>query len=138
MTPLMSRPSRARPLVRMARLARRKPRNVTWSHYLAAALIVAGVADAATTEIALATGQASEANPIVAALQAAFGQWWIVPKMAVHGLLAGAVVYFPNRVTLYAMTALTAAIFAVAINNLLIYQTILESMRDVAENVAPL
>lgn len=122
----MGQSQRRPPLAALAAEARSNPWNVFWSHWLAAALIVVGVADAATTEIALSTGHASEANPFVRGLQDALGRYWIAPKMAMHGFLAGAVVYYPNRATLIGMSLVATIVLLVSINNFLIYKDIVD------------
>lgn len=95
---------------------------------VAAALLIVGAMDAATTELALSTGVAREANPIVRGIQNAIGSFWILPKMAVHALLAAVVMRFPMPLTLIVMGTLAAVIFFVSVNNLEIY---LDAIREV-------
>lgn len=88
---------------------------------IAIALLLVGAMDAVSTELALATGQAWEANPIVRWLQEQIGVYWIAPKMAVHGFLAFVVMRFPIPMTLLVMGALASVVFAVSLNNFDIY-----------------
>ncbi len=88
---------------------------------LAAALSLAGLLDAVSTELALATGQAIEANPLVRAIQGEVGSFWLLPKLLVHILLAYVILTFPTRLTFAVMGALTATTFLVALSNFDIY-----------------
>ena len=107
-----------------ARRVRAIPHRVRWAKAIAVALLAAGALDAASTEIALATGRVYEANPIVRMVQDALGGWWIAPKMAAHFGLAFAVVWFPNRPTLCAMGGVALLTAIVAANNFSIYASI--------------
>lgn len=104
-----------------ARLARADAHAVRWSYWLAYALVFVGMMDAISTEVALRAGGAWEANPIIRALQANLGVYWIVPKMALHGMLAFMVIWYPNRTTLVAMTGVAALVTAASVNNFTIY-----------------
>lgn len=100
------------------------PRRRRLAVAVAAALLIVGAMDAATTELALSTGAAREANPIVRAIQDVIGSFWILPKMAVHALLAAVVMRFPMPITLIVMGALALVVFYVSVNNLEIYLSI--------------
>lgn len=104
--------------------ARAKPANRRYGGVLAILLILVGALDAFSTQLALATGLATEANPLVAAIQAALGDYWVLPKMIVHGLLAAGVAWFPNRLTLVVMSLLAVLIFCVSLNNFAIFHDI--------------
>ena len=110
-----------------ARLARAIPGRTGWAKLIAVALILVGAVDAASTEIAMATGRVVEINPVIRTLQDAIGGWWIAAKMGAHLLLACAVLWYPNRPTLVAMAVVMLLTAAVAANNLLIYRNILAS-----------
>ncbi len=110
-----------------ARRARSHPGRLFWARLLAAALVLVGGFDAFTTELALRTGGAIEINPVIRAAQEGLGVWWIAAKMAAHVLLAGAVLWFPNRPTLIAMSLVTLLTAAVAVNNLEIYAEIVSA-----------
>lgn len=97
--------------------------NRLYASWLAIAIIIAGALDAASTDLALMTGYAVEANPLVAAIQDVTGDYWIMPKMLVHGWLAAGVAWFPNRLTLAVMTGVAALVFTVSINNFLIFHS---------------
>lgn len=105
-----------------ARRARANPVNAQCAALLAAAIIFTGALDAASTELALMTGRAVEANPLIAALQRATGDYWILPKMVIHGWLAAGIVWFPNRLTLFVMSGVAVLVLMVAINNFLIFR----------------
>ncbi len=111
-----------RSMQQQALVARAIPANRIYASWLAIAIIIVGALDSASTELALMTGFAVEANPIVAALQDLTGDYWILPKMLIHGWLAAGVAWFPNRLTLGVMTCIAALVFAVSISNLMIFQ----------------
>ena len=98
---------------------------MVWARILAVGLIVAGALDCVSTDLALGSGGAREANPVVAAMQTALGPFWLAPKMAVHGSLAWMVVWFPNRPTLFALSAVALLTALAAVNNFAIYFTVI-------------
>lgn len=108
----------------------REPSNLMRAAAAAFAVltIVAGVLDALSTELALATGHAYEANPVVRGLQELGGLFWIVPKMAAHGLLAYVLVRYPNIWTIGLLGGLALATLAVALNNFQIYFDIIATL----------
>lgn len=108
-----------------ARLARSHPRRAAWGRLIALAIVLAGVLDAFSTELALSTGGAYELNPVIRSLQEAIGLWWLAPKLAAHVLLGLAIMWFPNRPTLIAMALVSLGTFAVALNNIAIYADII-------------
>lgn len=75
----------------------RRDRAVRLTARLLAGLIVlAGIFDVISTEAMLAAG-AIEANPLMAAVQQAWGIWWFFPKLLVHIGVAGFVLWLPSR-----------------------------------------
>lgn len=94
---------------------------------LAAVMILAGALDALSTELALATGQAIEANPFVRSIQDQVGLFWLVPKAAIHLVMAYVIITFPTRLTFAVMGALAAATLLVAASNFEIYIDILRT-----------
>ncbi|MEL6316258.1 MAG: DUF5658 family protein [Pseudomonadota bacterium] len=88
---------------------------------VALALLIGGVADVASTNLALSTNLAVEANPLVAWVQAHAGAFWIVPKLAVHLGLALFVVFSPRPSVIALMGAVAALVFLAAGNNFAIY-----------------
>lgn len=93
--------------------------------FVAVVTVLAGVLDAVSTEVTLATGLAWEANPVVRAIQAEIGSWWVAPKLIVHFGLAAVVLWFPRPFTLIVLGALAAVTLAAAANNFAIYVDIL-------------
>lgn len=108
-------------LVVAAREARANAKNLVWAQRLAIGLIVVGALDAFSTEVALAAGSAWEMNPLIRAAQATLGVYWVMPKMLLHGFLAGMVVWYPNRATLIAMTGVSLIVLLASINNFTVY-----------------
>lgn len=96
---------------------------------LAASIVVVGAADCVSTELALSTGAAKEANPIVATAQRWFGAYWVAPKMAVHVLLAGVVLTSPKPSTLAVMGAVMLLTLAATVNNVMIHQAAAAALR---------
>ncbi|MEM9725112.1 MAG: DUF5658 family protein [Pseudomonadota bacterium] len=90
------------------------------AHFLAVLVVVMGGLDCISTELALSTGRAIEANPLVRWLQEALGPWWVAPKMAIHAVLAFAVIAIPTRLALWSTAGVTALTTAAALNNLVI------------------
>lgn len=100
-----------------------------WLHrcafILSLMIVLAGALDSLSTELALATGFAREANPLVRAVQEAIGVWWILPKMALHGALAWLVTWRPTWFTIGVMSLVTMLTFAAAANNFMIFADIM-------------
>lgn len=105
----------------LAREARQNPGAMAWARWLALAIIIVGLLDCVSTELALASGHAREANPVVRALLETVGVYWLLPKMAVHGALAGMSVWYPNRLTLAALSMVACLAGVAAANNFAIY-----------------
>ena len=105
----------------MAREAREDKRAGAYAFWLAVAILIAGVLDVVSTDLALAAGGAREANPVVRALQASLGAFWVVPKLLLHGVLGYMVTWFPNRPTLISMTIVCGLVLLAAANNFSIY-----------------
>lgn len=84
---------------------------------VAVLMIFAGLADAATTEIGLRYAQVSETNPVVLALRDGWDVYWILFKMAGHGLIAYAVIRRPTSFGIAAIGVVAAGTIAVAVNN---------------------
>ncbi|MBX2855530.1 MAG: hypothetical protein KTR21_11100 [Rhodobacteraceae bacterium] len=105
----------------MAREAREDKRAGAYAFWLAIAILIAGVLDVVSTDLALAAGGAREANPVVRALQATLGGFWVVPKLLLHGVLGYMVTWFPNRPTLVSMTIVCVLVLFAAVNNFSIY-----------------
>ncbi|WP_425410776.1 DUF5658 family protein [Hyphococcus sp.] len=59
-----------------------------------------GVADIASTVMALEGGAGVEANPLLAALMVHIGDGWIVAKLALQALISFMVLWFPHWIVL--------------------------------------
>lgn len=101
--------------------ARRQERLLRYgAHILAVLIVIIGALDCFSTELALGTGNAMEANPIVRWMQDVFGAYWVWPKMAIHTLLAIALLAAPSWSALVAMGLVSMLTLAAALNNLAI------------------
>lgn len=117
----MSKEAPKTTLGELAREARENESNARFAFWVALAVVVAGFFDVVSTDLALATGGAMEANPLIRAIQSALGPLWVVPKLALHGALGYMVMWFPNRPTLYAMTGVSGLVFLASASNFSIY-----------------
>lgn len=110
-----------------ARDARTKRLNYGAARWLALVVILVGLADVYSTNVALGAGDAREFNPIVDWLQVELGVYWVFPKMAVHLLLAAMILWYPNLMTLLALTSVSALVLTVSMNNMSIYYATMEA-----------
>lgn len=117
----MSEARRSESIVDLARESRANPLNAAAGFYLAIVIVIAGFCDVISTDLALSTGTAREANPVIRMVQDLLGPLWVAPKMALHGVLGYMVMWFPDRATLVAMSLVTGVVFLASINNLSIY-----------------
>lgn len=76
--------------------SRQDQRLVLTARVLAALIVLVGILDVVSTNAALAAGY-MESNVLIAAIQATWGIWWFVPKLAVHGALAAFVLWLPSK-----------------------------------------
>lgn len=97
------------------------PSRAAIAIFLAATTLLAGVLDAVSTELALATGLAFEANPFVRAIQDEIGSFWLVPKLITHVTLAYVIVKFPTNFTFGIMGMLAMVTLGAALSNFEIY-----------------
>lgn len=84
---------------------------------VAVLMIFAGFADAATTEIGLRYAGVYETNVVVDRLRIAYDVYWIVLKMAAHGLIAYAAIRRPSAIGLACLGGIACLTIAVALNN---------------------
>lgn len=84
--------------------------------FLAFLILVAGGFDLASTNVALAAGQI-EGNPVVRMVMSEAGQWWSVPKMAFHLVLAFSILLLPSRRMICTARIVVAGYIAIAMNN---------------------
>lgn len=104
-----------------------RERRLRFYAYMVGLLILAaGALDCVSTELALSTGIAFEANPVIRAFQDWTGPYWVAPKMLLHLLLATALVASPSRAGLAAMSVVATLTLGAALNNLAIYQTFMD------------
>lgn len=102
--------------IRIANKARANKLLVRWGRVLATIFVVVGGLDIISSNAALAAGHI-ESNPLMQSLQADWGSWWSLPKMAVHLALAYLILWIPSKRTL-TMGAFVSAVYAViAVNN---------------------
>ena len=76
--------------------SRQDRRLVFTARVLAALIVLVGVLDVISTNAALAAGY-MESNVLIAAIQAVWGVWWFIPKLAVHVALAAFVLWLPSK-----------------------------------------
>ncbi len=79
-----------------------------------------GVADIASTVIALSSGAGVEANPVLRSLMEHAGEGWVVAKLALQGIVSIMVLWFPHRIVLGFFVIATLGNAWVVYNNFLI------------------
>ena len=84
--------------------------------FLAFLILIAGGFDVASTNAALAAGQI-EGNPVVRMVMSETGEWWAVPKMAFHLLLAFWILFLPSQRMIFTARIVVAGYVAIAMNN---------------------
>ncbi|MBR0875476.1 hypothetical protein JQ633_34340 [Bradyrhizobium tropiciagri] len=84
--------------------------------FLVLSVLALGCADIATTNKFLELGF-REANPVMEAAQATFGEWWIIPKLGAT-LIVSALLWHSKNV--YNIALVTAFLCTPVINNLLL------------------
>lgn len=105
----------------LAREARSNPGCRTYGFWLAIGIVLVGLLDVVSTDIALTHGGAYEANPLIRSLMTSLGVFWVAPKMILHGALGYMVIWYPNRITLAVMTVVAGLVALAAANNFYIY-----------------
>ncbi|MDH3475536.1 MAG: DUF5658 family protein [Rhodospirillales bacterium] len=103
-------------VISKAERERGHPLRTNMALVLGLSLIFVGALDVATTNLALAAGN-FEANPLVRALQGAFGPWWALPKMVVHLLFAWFLVWLPSQRMILIGAGVVVMFLAIAANN---------------------
>lgn len=63
---------------------------------LAVLIVVIGIFDVISTNVTLAAGN-RESNPLILWVQHHMGEWWFIPKIAVHFLMALLVLWLPTQ-----------------------------------------
>lgn len=61
---------------------------------------IVGVLDIISTTIAIETGAGYEANPFIRLMMNEAGNWWIVAKLFLQGVITAMVLYFPHSIVL--------------------------------------
>jgi len=106
----------------MTNIAQQAAESRRVEHWQTLALIVAvltlvvGVGDVISTNQGLAAG-AVEINPLFAWLQAEMGAWWFLPKMALHGVVAAMVLWYPQPIVMSIVIPIILANSAVIVSN---------------------
>ena len=101
---------------RQAARSRRVERWPAFALIVAILTLVVGIGDVISTNQGLAAG-AVELNPLFAWVQATFGSWWFLPKMALHGVVAAMVIWFPQPMVLAVVFPIILANGAIILNN---------------------
>lgn len=103
----------------VAAAARSRESNLGMKAAIALIVIynLVGLADIASTALALGVGTGDEANPIVAAAMSTFGYGWIFAKLAVQVLISAMVLWYPHWIVLgFFSAAIAGNAFIVASN----------------------
>ncbi len=99
----------------------RRSRASIWARRSAWALIVVynvvGLADIASTVIAIDRGAGTEANPFINILMTHAGEGWIFAKLALQGLISFMVLWFPHWIVLGFFAVATAGNAWIVANN---------------------
>jgi len=80
---------------RRARCRRDAKMRMT-ARFLALLIVVVGILDVVSTNASLAAGGV-ETNALILAIMNQIGDWWFVPKIAVHMLVALFLLWLPSR-----------------------------------------
>ncbi len=84
---------------------------------LATVILFLGGFDVISSNAALSAGQI-EGNPLMRSLQEQMGDWWSVPKIVFHLILACLVLWIPSKRMLVVGAAVSAVYLLVVANNL--------------------
>ena len=103
-------------IMHQAARSRRVDRWQAFALIVAILTLVVGVGDVVSTNQGLAAG-AVELNPLFAWIQAALGAWWFLPKMALHGIVAAMVLWYPQPMVLAVVIPIILANSAIILNN---------------------
>ena len=101
--------------------ARASRNNATFrktGRILAVMLVILGGLDVISTNASLASGN-SEMNPLITSLQIEFGNWWSLPKIMAHLLLAYFILWLPSRRILRAARIVVIGYMAIVSGNFL-------------------
>jgi H+/Cl- antiporter ClcA len=63
---------------------------------LSVLIVVIGIFDVISTNVTIAAGN-TESNPLVLWVQHHLDEWWFIPKITVHFLLALVILWLPTR-----------------------------------------
>ena len=83
---------------------------------LAFLVLIAGGFDIVSTNAALETGNI-EGNPVVQVIFSMTGQWWTVPKILFHFILACAILWLPSQRMIFSARLVVIGYIAIAVNN---------------------
>ncbi len=118
-------------LRRKADKARRDDNLKQTAYALAFLVLLAGGFDIVSTNAALETGNI-EGNPIVQFVLSITGQWWIVPKILFHFILACAILWLPSRQMIFSARLVVIGYIAIAVNNFYFAGIFVRAMAGVA------
>ena len=96
--------------------ARRDDSLKQTAYALAFLVLIAGGFDIVSTNAALETGNV-EGNPIVQFIFSMTGQWWTIPKILFHFILACAILWLPSRRMIFSARLVVIGYIAIAANN---------------------
>jgi len=91
---------RRRKLHKDAESARASTRNLVAAWALVIAYNTAGLFDIVSTTIAIDSGLGREANPVILAMMQSIGGYWVLPKLALQGVVSLMVLWFPHWIVL--------------------------------------
>ena len=97
---VLSSSKRRRKLTEDAESARASTRNMAAAWGLVVVYNLVGLLDIASTIIAIESGAGREANPIILAMMENIGGYWVVPKLALQGVVSVMVLWFPHWIVL--------------------------------------
>lgn len=102
---------------RIAAASRNDSWLVRWGRVMAVVIMIIGGLDLVSTNVALAAGH-FEANPMVRWFQDIMGEWWSIPKMTFHLLLASLVIWIPSKRMLATGVIVSVAYILLFANNM--------------------
>ncbi len=82
---------------------RKSPRLARAAHVVGGVLFALALLDVFSTNLGLAAG-AVETNRLIRWLQAQFGMWWFLPKLALQMIPVAMILWYPHRWVLVIVT----------------------------------
>ena len=106
-----------RKLHRDAESARASTPNLAAAWLLVIVYNTAGLMDIVSTNIAIGSGLGREANPIILAMMQSIGDYWVLPKLALQGVVSLMVLWFPHWIVMGFFSFATLGKTMVVYNN---------------------